>query len=72
MSSGAFILTLILIAITGATVWASATGFGTPQPVKQPISIREDSARPGRIGSRHYGIIYFGGGLRGGGLRGGK
>jgi len=48
-------------------IWASKTGFGVPQPDKQPMSVRENSARMPRAG--HYRTRYF---FVGGGIHGGK
>ncbi len=51
------------------TTWASNIGLGVPQPEKNPLSIREDSARGQRTGSGHYRTRYF---FIGGGMHGGK
>lgn len=49
------------------TVWASKVGVGIPQPEKEPMSIREESARGGAVRSGHHRTRYFiGGGFRSG------
>ncbi len=62
-------LIAVMFAALLATTWAASTGFGAPQPEKNPISIREGSARGERLGSGHYRTRYF---FIGGGLHTGK
>ena len=63
-------MTLLLIGAMGLTTgmayWASGRGLGLPAPEKNPISIREGSARTAQGG---YRTRYF---LLGGGIHGGK
>ena len=57
-----------LVFLTMGAMWASSSGMGLKQPTKNPISIREDSARgPTRTG--HYRTRYF---FMGGGFHHGK
>jgi len=65
MSKGAFALIGIMgLALAGSAV-ASSSGFGGPQPEKQPISIREGSARGNATGnsSRRYRSVFIAGGI---------
>ena len=60
------VATLAATALTVGAIWATRTGWALPQPIKEPISIREDSARgtalaPGRTRSRYF---FVGGGPR--------
>lgn len=60
--NGTILLVLTLLCLGGA-VWASSTGFGLPQPEKNPPSIREESVRIS--GTGHHRTRYFiGGGIR--------
>ncbi len=53
----------IVLALLAVTVTASREGWGIPQPVKKPLSLREGSARLERR-QGHHGTRYFvGGGL---------
>jgi hypothetical protein len=65
MSKGAIMLVGIMgLALAGSAV-ASSRGFGVPQPEKQPISIREGSARGNASGnsSRRYRSVFIAGGI---------
>ena len=61
--------TTALIAVMGlglaGSAWASSSGFGVPQPEKQPISIREGSPRGDQTGnrSRRYRTVFIAGGI---------
>lgn len=61
--------TIALIAVMGlglaGSAWASSSGFGVPQPEKQPISIREGSARGNGTSnsSRRYRPVFISGGI---------
>ncbi len=69
MTRGAAILAGIMIVFLGAATWASYRGIGVPQPEKQPISIREESARNTPAGTGRYRTRFF---LMGGGIHHGK
>ena len=58
------VLVLIMIAILGVTAYASRSGWGVPQPDKEPLSIREGSVRTdtGRVRTRYF---FMGGGIEG-------
>jgi hypothetical protein len=60
MNRKTMILGVIMLGVLGGTVWASTTGLWLPQPTNEPVSIREDSARPLRAG--HHRTRYFVGG----------
>ena len=65
MSKGALALIGIMgLALAGSAV-ASSSGFGVPQPEKQPVSIREGSARgsAAAAGSRRYRSVFIAGGI---------
>ncbi len=62
MNRGTIILAGSMLGILALSVWASNRGVGLPQPEKEPISIREGSARPSTPG--HHRTRYFiGGGI---------
>jgi len=58
-------LAILMTGLLGASLWASLVGWGIPQPLKQPISIREASARQ-QTGAGSRVRYFIGGGLRGG------
>lgn len=60
MNRGTLTLGGIMLGLLAGSVWASNRGVGLPQPEKEPISIREDSARPLKRG--HHRTRYFVGG----------
>lgn len=65
MSKGAIALIAVMGLSLAGTAWASSSGFGVPQPEKQPISIREGSARGNTTGnsSRRYRSVFIAGGI---------
>lgn len=65
MTRGTLILIGVMLVLMAGTIWASTVGLWLPQPDKEPVSIREGSARP--LGSGHHSTRYFvGGGIFGG------
>ncbi len=62
---------VVFAALTGGAYMASASGWGLPGRLDQPVSIRQES-----VGTRHARghLLYFGSSRRhyGGGFRGGK
>ena len=60
MTRGTIILSGVMLMLLAGTIWASTSGLWMPQPTKQPVSIREESARP--LGSGHRSTRYFVGG----------
>ena len=69
MKKGIVILIGCVAALTAFTWFGSKSGWGVPQPVKEPLSIREESTRDTRLHSGRYRTRYF---LRGGGPARGK
>ncbi|MCB9852347.1 MAG: hypothetical protein H6819_04565 [Phycisphaerales bacterium] len=65
MSKGATALMAVMGLVLAGTALASSSGFGVPQPEKQPISIREGSARGNgaNSGSRRYRPVFISGGI---------
>ncbi|MCA9254499.1 MAG: hypothetical protein KDA33_02630 [Phycisphaerales bacterium] len=64
MSKGAVILVAVMGLALAGSAWASSSGFGVPQPEKQPLSIREESARGDTSGgSRRYRPVFISGGV---------
>ena len=57
------------VALTALTIFASRKGWGVPQPTKEPLSIREESARGVPAQSGRYRTRYF---FMGGGPARGK
>ncbi|NOX59050.1 MAG: hypothetical protein GXP29_09365 [Planctomycetes bacterium] len=62
MNRGTLILGGVMLSILAGSVWASNRGVGLPQPEREPISIREDSARP-LTGGHHRTRYFIGGGI---------
>ncbi len=62
MNRGTMILGSVMLGILVGSVWASNHGLGLPQPGKEPISVREDSARP-LTGGHHRTRYFIGGGI---------
>ncbi|MBT3378459.1 MAG: hypothetical protein HN742_01875 [Lentisphaerae bacterium] len=67
MSKGLPVLLLMMTGLTFGAFRASTSGYGVPQPMKKPVSIREGSVHPrtGRSG-RHRSHYFVGGGFHGG------
>lgn len=64
MSRSGVILTVVAVALLGLASWAGSTGFGLPNPDREPPSIREGSSRPaGMVGRPRY---FAGGGIHSG------
>ncbi len=61
MHVGAVILAAIMGVATVGSWWGSVRGVGLPEPTREPLSVREDSARRG--GGGHGGRYLYGGGL---------
>ena len=57
----------VMAGIMGATIHATGSGMGIPQPMKKPVSIREGSTKVTSNGRTYYRTRYFvGGGIHGG------
>ena len=56
------ILLGMLLGVTGVAWAASRSGWGVPEPIPKPLSIREDSARSAPLGSGRGRTHYFIGG----------
>ena len=63
------LLVLVCAGVTAVAVRASRAGWGAGKPEKNPVSIREESARQGNLGPGRHRTRYF---LLGGGLHRGK
>jgi hypothetical protein len=62
------VLTVFLLTATAAAFGGSFYGWFLPQPLKQPVSLREGSAGTSAQGRSYYwlGRTHYGGGYRGG------
>ncbi|MBU0638038.1 MAG: hypothetical protein KKB50_04175 [Planctomycetes bacterium] len=61
MRMSTIVLCLVMTGCLALVCWASSIGLGVPQPTKEPLSIREDSAR-GTLQRGHHRTRYFVGG----------
>jgi hypothetical protein len=64
MKRGSWGLLTGMVGLLAAGTWASNHGWGIPRPARQPVSIREGSARGATAAAGHYRTRYFiGGGM---------